>query len=163
MKKNNTLAKKFYELVFRMPKKTLNILTISVDIIMAIIFILTLVLKENFTYGLYWAFINLYIVVDLFNIMHWDYDGLKADKKKSDNIVSNYRDITTITIVLSGLLYLAVLFFDSIKFDVKYNTVIIVILFVLLSISQLFNHVSIYNAKKESAKLAESISGKKKK
>ena len=95
--------------------------------------------------------------------MHCAYDGLKADKKKSNSMVSNYRDITTITIVLSGLLYLAVLFFDSIKFDVKYNTVIIVILFVLLSISQLFNHVSIYKAKKESAKLAESISGKKKK
>ena len=90
MRKNNSLAKKFYELVFRMPKKTLNILTISVDIIMAIIFILTLVLKENFTYGLYWSFINLYIVVDLFNIMHWDYDGLKVDKKKSDSILTKF-------------------------------------------------------------------------
>lgn len=163
MKKSKSLGQKFQESIIRMPKKTLNTLTITTNIIMFIIFILVLILKENFTYGLYWSFVNIYIIVDLLNITHWDYDGLKADKKKSDSIVSNYRDLTAITMVLSGLFYVAVLFFDSIKVDVMHNTFVIVSLYTLLFVSQLFNQTSIYKAKKETAKLAESISGKKNK
>ena len=163
MKKSKSLGQKFQESIIRMPKRTLNILTITTNIIMFIIFILVLILKENFTYGLYWAFINIYIIVDLLNITHWDYEGLKADKKKSDNIISNYRDLTAITMVLSGLFYVIVLFFDSLKIDVMHNTFVIVTLYILLLVSQLFNQTSIYKAKKETAKLAESISGKKNK
>lgn len=163
MKKSKSLGQKFQESIIRMPKRTLNILTITTNIIMFIIFILLLILKENFTYGLYWAFVNIYIIVDLLNITHWDYEGLKADKKKSDNIISNYRDLTAITMVLSGLFYVIVLFFDSLKIDVMHNTFVIVTLYILLLVSQLFNQTSIYKAKKETAKLAESISGKKNK
>ena len=62
MKKNKSLGQKFQESIIRMPKRTLNILTITTNIIMFIIFILVLILKENFTYGLYWAFVNIYII-----------------------------------------------------------------------------------------------------
>lgn len=62
--------------------------------------------------------------------------------------------------VLSMLFFVLVLFFESIKFDVMCN--LFVMIYILLAVSQLFNQVSIYSAKKEIAKLAESISGKKK-
>lgn len=163
MKKSKSFGQKFYESIIRMPKKTLNALTITTNIIMFIIFISLLIFKEDFISGLYWIFIHIYIVVDFLNIVHWDYDGLKADKKKSDNIVAKYRDMTALTMVLSMLFFVLVLFFESIKFDVMGNLFVMISLYILLAVSQLFNQVSIYSAKKETAKLAESISGKKNK
>lgn len=65
-----------------MKKKTLNILTITIDIFMFIVFILTLILKSNLMFGLYWIFIILCFIVDMMNVMHWDYDGLKVIKIK---------------------------------------------------------------------------------
>ena len=70
MENNNSITGKLYEKIFRMKKKNLKILTISIDIIMFIVFVLTLIFKTNLLYGLYWIFIVLYFMVDMINIMH---------------------------------------------------------------------------------------------
>ncbi len=70
MENNNSITGKLYEKIFRMKKKNLKILTISIDIIMFIVFVLTLIFKTNLLYGLYWIFIILYFMVDMINIMH---------------------------------------------------------------------------------------------
>ena len=44
---NNSFSAKLHEKIFRMKKKTLNTLTISIDVIMFIVLILTLILKTN--------------------------------------------------------------------------------------------------------------------
>lgn len=70
MENNNSITGKLYEKIFRMKKKNLKILTISIDIIMFIVFVLTPIFKTNLLYGLYWIFIILYFMVDMINIMH---------------------------------------------------------------------------------------------
>ena len=155
------MKNKLQEKVLRLEDKKLNIITIIIDLIMLIILILTLFLKKDFTYALYWTFINVFLIIDIINIMHWDYDGLKADVSTSNVIIRGFRDITTISIVLSGLVYLIIIFFEMINESISHNIYIIVIVFVLLAVSQLFNQLSINNAKRETQKLIDKTYNKK--
>ena len=157
---NNSFSAKVHEKIFRMKKKTLNTLTISIDVIMFIVLIFTLILKTDLMFGLYWISIILYFIVDMMNVMHWDYDGLKADQSKASKVIGSFRDVTTITIVFSGLFYLIVIFLDNIKVISTANIYVVVIMYILLSVAQLFNHLSIKNALKENVKLSEKYSGK---
>ena len=158
MENNNSITAKLHEKIFRMKKKTLNILTITIDVIMFIILVLTLILRNNLMFGLYWIFIILYFIIDMINVMHWDYDGLKADKNKASKVIGSFRDITTVTIVFSGLFYLIVIFLDNIEVITTANIYVVVVLYILLSLAQLFNHLSIKNALKENRKLAKKYS-----
>lgn len=158
MENNNSITAKLHEKIFRMKKKTLNMLTITIDVLMFIIFILTLILRTDLMFGLYWIFIILYFIVDMMNVMHWDYEGLKADKNKASKVIGSFRDITTVTIVFSGLFYLIVIFLDNIKVINTTNIYVVVVLYILLSLAQLFNHLSIKNALKENRKLAKKYS-----
>ena len=94
----------------------------------------------------------------MINVMHWDYDGLKADQNKASKVIGSFRDITTVTIVFSGLFYLIVIFLDNIKVINTTNIYVVVVLYILLSLAQLFNHLSIKNALKENRKLAKKYS-----
>lgn len=158
MENNNSITAKLHEIIFRMKKKTLNTLTITIDVLMFMIFILTLILKTNLMFGLFWIFIILYFIVDMMNVMHWDYDGLKADKNKASKVIGSFRDITTVTIVFSGLFYLIVIFLDNIKVISTTNIYVVAVLYILLSLAQLFNNLSIKNALKENRKLAKKYS-----
>lgn len=158
MENNNSITAKLHEKIFRMKKKTLNTLTITIDVLMFLIFILTLILRTNLMFGLYWIFIILYFIIDMVNVMHWDYDGLKADKNKASKVIGSFRDITTVTIVFSGLFYLIVIFLDNIKVISTTNIYVVVVLYILLSLAQLFNHLSIRTALKENKKLAKKYS-----
>lgn len=158
MENNNSITAKLHEKIFRMKKKTLNTLTITIDVLMFLIFILTLILRTNLMFGLYWIFIILYFIIDMVNVMHWDYDGLKADKNEASKVIGSFRDITTVTIVFSGLFYLIVIFLDNIKVISTTNIYVVVVLYILLSLAQLFNHLSIRTALKENKKLAKKYS-----
>lgn len=163
MEENKSITAKLYEKIFRMTDKTLKIVTITVDTIMFIILILTLILRNNLVFGLYWIFIVIYFIIDIFNIIHWDYDGLKTDQGKAEEVIGSFRDITTVTIVFSGLFYLIVVFIDNIKVISMNNVYIISIMYILLSVAQLFNHMAINKAQKDTIKLTNKYSGKVKK
>lgn len=62
--------------------KKINTITIVVDILMVIIFALTLTLRTKFMFGLYWISIILFLIVDLVSIIHWDVD-FKIRKKRN--------------------------------------------------------------------------------
>lgn len=111
-------------------------------------------------FGLFWIFIILYFIIDMVNVMHWDYDGLRADLNEAEKVIGSFRDITTITIVFSGLFYLIVIFFDNIEVISMKNIYIAITMYILLSVVQLFNHLAINNAKNDNVKLTNKYSGK---
>ena len=158
MAENNIVNNRLHEKIIRLDKKKLYISTIIIDILMLIFFVLALTLRNDLTLALYWCFINVYIIIDIVNIMHWDFDGLKIKSNKTTLILNSFRDITTFTMVISGLVYLISLFFDMMGMNVRENTYIITLLFILFSISQLFNHISIYNTKKQTQNIAHKVS-----
>lgn len=133
----------------------INAITIVVDVLMVIIFALTLILRTNFMFGLYWISIILFLIVDLVSIIHWDVDGLKSEKSESDKIIRGFRDATAVTIILSALGFLAVIFLREINENITKNIYVIIALFCLLAITQLFNRLMIYSNIKSSAKHAK--------
>ena len=68
--------------IIHVDDKVINGITISVDILTAIIFILTLILRTNLMFALYWISIILFLIVDIISIMQWDVDGLNPKKMK---------------------------------------------------------------------------------
>ena len=133
----------------------INAITIVVDVLMVIIFALTLILRTNFMFGLYWISIILFLIVDLVSIIHWDVDGLKSEKSESDKIIRGFRDATAVTIILSALGFLAVIFLREINENITKNIYVIIALFCLLAITQLFNRLMINSNIKSSAKHAK--------
>lgn len=57
-------------------------------------------------------------------------------------------DLTTAILVLSGLFYLAIVFLEMINESISQNIYVVIIVFDLMFISQLFNRLAIINAKK---------------
>ncbi len=133
----------------------INAITIVVDVLMVIIFALTLILRTNFMFGLYWISIILFLIVDLVSIIHWDVDGLKSEKSESDKIIRGFRDATAVTIILSALGFLAVIFLREINENITQNIYVIIALFCLLAITQLFNRLMIHSNIKSSAKFTK--------
>lgn len=135
--------------------ETINTITIIVDVLMVITFALTLILRTNFMFGLYWISIILFLIVDIISIMHWDVDGLKSEKSESDKIIRGFRDATAVTIILSALGFLAVMFLREINENITKNIYVIIALFCLLAITQLFNRLMIHSNIKSSAKFTK--------
>ena len=133
----------------------INAITIVVDVLMVIIFALTLILRTNFMFGLYWISIILFLIVDLVSIIHWDVDGLKSEKSESDKIIRGFRDATAVTIILSALGFLAVIFLREINENITKNIYVIIALFCLLAITQLFNRLMIHSNIKHTSKFAK--------
>lgn len=79
---------------------------------------------------------------------------------KASKVIGSFRDIAIVTIVFSGLFYLIVIFLDNIEVITMANIYIVVVMYILLSVAQLFNYLSIKNALKENIKLSEKYSGK---
>ena len=57
-------------------------------------------------------------------------------------------DLTTAILVLSGLFYLAIVFLEIVNESISQNIYVVIIVFGLMFISQLFNRLAIINAKK---------------
>ena len=106
-------------------------------------------------YGLYWIAIILFLIVDVVSIMHWDVDGLRTEKKETDKMIRGFRDATAITIILSGLGFLAVIFLREINENITQNIYVIIALFCLLAITQLFNRLMIHSNIKYTSKFAK--------
>ena len=141
--------------IIHVDDKVINTITIIVDILTAIIFTLTLILRTNLMYGLYWIAIILFLIVDIISIMHWDVDGLKSEKKESDKMIRGFRDATAITIILSAFGFLAVIFLREINENITQNIYVIIALFSLLAITQLFNRLMIHSNIKHTSKFAK--------
>lgn len=141
--------------IIHVDDKVINGITISVDILTAIIFILTLILRTNLMFALYWISIILFLIVDIISIMHWDVDGLKSEKNETDKMIRGFRDATAITIILSAFGFLAVIFLREINENITQNIYVISILFCLLAITQLFNRLMIHSNIKNTSKFAK--------
>ena len=141
--------------IIHVDDKVINGITISVDILTSIIFILTLILRTNLMFALYWISIILFLIVDIISIMHWDVDGLKSEKNETDKMIRGFRDATAITIILSAFGFLAVIFLREINENITQNIYVISILFCLLAITQLFNRLMIHSNIKHTSKFAK--------
>lgn len=146
------MIKQYFDKIIHIDDNVLKIITTFINIIMLIIFILTL-FTDSIKNEWYWLFITAYFLIDITNIMHYDYNGLNI--KEAENITMRYKNITFLTLLISSLMYLAVIGFEIYNDSIRDNMYIISILYILLTISQILNTITKNNVRKEMIKIAE--------
>ena len=123
------------------------------NILFIINFILTLVLKNNFSYSLYWILVPVLIFILMMLLYEVDKGQVDYDIDKSKLVKRSYNDTTTLATVFYGIVYLIIEFFDSIKINLKYNIYLIIGFFKITIIYELFIYLSISNANKETSEI----------
>ncbi len=140
----------------RKTKKKFDIIKIIINIVLLILMILSITKKENVYYAWYWIMVSVMLVYEVYYSYKWiKVDEWNIDKHKSKAIRYSYDGLTTGTIILSGAIYLIVMGFEAFQNSIKTNIYIIVIVYVLFTISILCNYLAINSANRDTKELAE--------
>lgn len=141
--------------------KRVSICAIIINILLLVFAILSVVFKNSLLYAWYCILVTLMLLLEVLYVFIWSKVGKNIDKHKSNTINRSFNDVTAVSIVLSGLLYLSVLFCEFLDESIKTNIFIIWIIYVLLTIAILFNYLAVYNANKETKELVEKTFNRK--
>lgn len=132
-----------------------NIGIVLLNIFMIVSLVLVLMLKNDYGYRLYWIITPFLMVLVLLVIKKWSARGLNADTEESKVIQRSFDDTTTLSTVFFGIIYLFIQGVECIKKDITNNSYIIVGFFIVMIIYEAFTYLSIYVAKRDTARLLE--------
>ena len=102
---------------------------------------------------MFWASLAILMAGTLLDLNAWSKIGLDVDKNKSRTIKRGFDDSTTILAVFYGTLLAVIVLLDSSKNNLMNNNYSIIIMFIMTLEFELFMYLSIWNAKKDTAKL----------
>lgn len=132
-----------------------NIGIVLLNIFMVVSLVLVLMLKNDYGYRLYWVITPFLMVLVLLVIKKWSVRGLNADTEESKVIQRSFDDTTTLSTVFFGIIYLFIQGVECIRKDIINNPYIIVGFFIVMIIYEAFTYLSIYVAKRDTARLLE--------
>lgn len=132
-----------------------NIGIVLLNIFMLVSLVLVLMLKNDYGYRLYWVITPFLMVLVLLVIKKWSVRGLNADTEESRVIQRSFDDTTALSTVFFGIIYLFIQGVECIKKDITNNPYIIVGFFIVMIIYEAFTYLSIYVAKRDTARLLE--------
>ncbi len=132
-----------------------NIGIVLLNIFMVVSLVLVLMLKNDYGYRLYWVITPFLMVLVLLVIKKWSARGLNADTEESKVIQRSFDDTTALSTVFFGIIYLFIQGVECIKKDITNNPYVIVGFFIVMIIYEAFTYLSIYVAKRDTAKLLE--------
>lgn len=139
-----------------------NIGIILLNIFMVVSLVLVLFQKNDYGYNLYWVISPFLMVLVLMVIGRWSIRGLNVDRGESQVIQRSFDDTTTISTVIFGIMYLTIQFIDYVKNGLTNNSIIIIIFFVVMITYELITYLTIYVAKRDTARLLDKTYNKKK-
>ncbi len=132
-----------------------NIGIVLLNIFMIVSLVLVLMLKNDYGYRLYWVITPFLMVLVLLVIKKWSARGLNADTEESKIIQRSFDDTTTLSTVFFGIIYLVIQGVECIRKDIINNPYVIVGFFIVMIIYEVFTYLSIYVAKRDTARLLE--------
>ena len=132
-----------------------NIGIVLLNIFMVVSLVLVLMLENDYGYRLYWVITPFLMVLVLLVIKKWSARGLNADTEESKVIQRSFDDTTTLSTVFFGIIYLFIQGVECIRKDIINNPYIIVGFFIVMIIYEAFTYLSIYVAKRDTARLLE--------
>lgn len=133
--------------------KVLNVLLIITNILNILFLILSGIVDNNNMFDYYWFTTPLILIFLVLIINEWSKEGLNSDINKSKIINRSFSDITTIIVVIFGLIFLIVMFFNSVEKDIINNLYVMVGFTIITIIAEIFTYVSISSARKETIEL----------
>lgn len=89
-------------------KNAIKIAIVILNIFLIVSLLLVLVFKKDYGYSLYWVICPFLLVVVLLLINKWSVLGLNADTNDSKLIQRSFDDITVVSTVFFGLIYLLI-------------------------------------------------------
>ena len=133
--------------------KVFNILLIIINILNILFLILSGLSDNNNMFDYYWFTTPLILIFSVLIINEWSKEGLNSDINKSKIINRSFSDITTIIVVIFGLIFLILMFFNSIEKGIINNLYVMVGFTIITIIAEIFTYVSISGARKETIEL----------
>ena len=101
----------------------------------------------------YWFTTPLILIFSVLIINECSKEGLNSDINKSKIINRSFSDITTIIVVIFGLIFLIVMFFNSVEKGIINNLYVMIGFTIITIIAEIFTYVSISGARKETIEL----------
>ena len=133
--------------------KVLNVLLIITNILNILFLILSGIVDNNNMFDYYWFTTPLILIFLVLIINEWSKEGLNSDINKSKIINRSFSDITTIIVVIFGLIFLILMFFNSIEKGIINNLYVMIGFTIITIIAEIFTYVSISGARKETIEL----------
>ena len=133
--------------------KVFNILLIITNILNILFLILSGIDDNNNMFDYYWFTTPLILIFLVLIINEWSKEGLNSDINKSKIINRSFSDITTIIVVIFGLIFLILMFFNSIEKGIINNLYVMIGFTIITIIAEIFTYVSISGARKETIEL----------
>ena len=128
-------------------------LLVVVNFIVGLFLILTIIFNNKLTYSLYWILIPILIFLIVMFIYEVDKGLIEINQNEGKSIRRSYNDITVVSTVLYGLIYLGIEFIDMINSDVRNNIYLVCGFFAITLLYELFVFMAIKSAKKETSEL----------
>lgn len=135
--------------------KILNILLIITNILNILFLILSGISDNNNMFDYYWFTTPLILIFLVLIVNEWSKEGLNSDINKSKIINRSFSDITTIIVVMFGLIFLILMFLNSIDKGIINNLYVMTGFTIITVITEIFTYVSISSARKETVKLLQ--------
>ena len=133
--------------------KVLNVLLIITNILNILFLILSGIADNNNMFDYYWFTTPLILIFLVLIINEWSKEGLNSDINKSKIINRWFSDITTIIVVIFGLIFLILMFFNSVEKGIINNLYVMIGFTIITIIAEIFTYVSISGARKETIEL----------
>lgn len=133
--------------------KVLNVLLIITNILNILFLILSGIVDNNNMFDYYWFTTPLILIFLVLIINEWSKEGLNSDINKSKIINRSFSDITTIIVVIFGLIFLILMFFNSVEKGIINNLYVMIGFTIITIIAEIFTYVSISGARKETIEL----------
>ena len=133
--------------------KVFNILLIIINILNILFLILSGLSDNNNMFDYYWFTTPLILIFLVLIINEWSKEGLNSDINKSKIINRSFSDITTIIVVIFGLIFLILMFFNSVEKGIINNLYVMIGFTIITTIAEIFTYVSISGARKETIEL----------
>lgn len=128
-------------------------LLVVVNFIVAIFLIATIIFNTKLTYSLYWISIPVLIFLIVMFMYEVDKGLIEINQNEGKSIRRSYNDITVVSTVFYGLIYLGIEFIDMINSDVRNNIYLVCGFFAITLLYELFVFTAIKSAKKETSEL----------
>ena len=128
-------------------------LLVVVNFIVAIFLIATIIFNTKLTYSLYWISIPVLIFLIVWFMFEVDKGLIEINKNEGKSIRRSYNDITVVSTVFYGLIYLGIEFIDMINSDIRNNIYLVCGFFAITLLYELFVFTAIKSAKKETSEL----------
>lgn len=128
-------------------------LLVVVNFIVVIFLIATIIFNTKLTYSLYWISIPVLIFLIVWFMFEVDKGLIEINQNEGKSIRRSYNDITVVSTVFYGLIYLGIEFIDMINSDIRNNIYLVCGFFAITLLYELFVFTAIKSAKKETTEL----------